>query len=146
MAMKEKIKNILDLEKERINKSRFLSADEKLQLAGLVSEAAECTNGLTEQEKIQNLSETTFGITTVIVKVMDQLSENNNLTKSLDEKMGAIQDMVHNRVKRDIRDLGWADTIKLCLVKPWIWIFLGVVCFSPKGLEILQMLLQHFQT
>ena len=143
MAIKEKIKSIRDLERDRINASHYLSADEKLELTSLVTDAAECTNGYTEQEKVQNISETTFAITTLIVKIMEQLSENNELTKTLAQKVDNLSQVVGNRVKRDIRELSVKDTLKLVFVKPWIWVFLSVICFSPKGLQVLEIVMQH---
>ena len=143
MAIKEKIKSIRDLERDRINASHYLSADEKLELTSLVTDAAECTNGYTEQEKVQNISETTFAITTLIVQIMEQLSENNELTKTLAQKVDNLSQVVGNRVKRDIRELSVKDTLKLVFVKPWIWVFLSVICFSPKGLQVLEIVMQH---
>ena len=151
MALKEKIKNTLELEKRQINESRYLSSDEKLQLTELVSDAAECTNGFTEQEKVQHLSETTFHITTAFVKVMEQLAENNDLTKNLDDtikemnkKVDAVSDIVGNRVKRDVRDLDIKNVVKLILIKPWFWIFLTFFVFSPKCVELAQMIASKF--
>ena len=45
---------------------------------------------------------------------------------------------------RKIEDLDWMDTLKLILVKPWIWICVGIIFFSPKGVEIIQLLLNYF--
>lgn len=165
MAMKERIKNALELQKKQISDSAHLTPDEKLQLTELVSEAAECTNGYEEGEKVQRVAETTFHVTTAMAKVMDQLAENNDLTKNLDGtmkkvvendrslndqvgKIGGevekISEAVQNRIKRDIRDLGWKDTMKLVLVKPWIWIFLAFFAFSPKCLELAQLAIDRF--
>lgn len=52
MAMKEKIRIQRDLDLERINNSEHLSHDEKVYLAGLISDSAEATNGLTHEEKV----------------------------------------------------------------------------------------------
>ena len=165
MAMKERIKNTLDLQKKQIADSKHLTPDEKLQLTELVSESAECTNGYGEGEKVQRVAETTFHVTMAMARVMDQLAENNDLTKDLDGTMkqvvqnenrlngqigkigGEVEKIsaaVQNRIKRDIRDLGWKDTLKLVLVKPWIWIFLVFFAFSPKCVELVQMLLDRF--
>jgi len=170
--IKERIKNTLELEKKQISDSKHLTQDEKLQLTELVSEAAECTNGYEEGEKVQRVAETTFHVTTAMVKVMEQLAENNDLTKQLDEtvkgidrkeslrdtqvikinedlvkigaSVGKISLAVENRVKRDIRDLGWKDTVKLVMVKPWFWIFLVFFVFSPKCVELVQILIKKF--
>lgn len=88
--IKERIKNTLELEKKQIIESKHLTQDEKLQLTELVSEAAECTNGYEEPEKVQRMAETTFHVTTAMVKVMEQLAENNDLTKQLDQTMKGI--------------------------------------------------------
>lgn len=56
-----------------------------------MSEAAECTNGYEESEKVQRVAETTFHVTTAMAKVMEQLAENNDLTKNLD---GTMKDVV----------------------------------------------------
>ena len=137
-----------------------------------MSEAAECTNGYEEQEKVQRVAETTFHVTTAMVKVMEQLAENNDLTKELDRTVKNIdrkesmrdtqiikingdlakigQDVskisiaVDSRVKRDIRDLGWKDTLKLIAVKPWVWLFLVFFVFSPKCVELVQILIKKF--
>lgn len=116
-------------------------------------DAAEGTNGLTEHDKIQNVSETTFLLATAMVNLTEQLNENNSLTAKVAEKIDGLekqrkdsqqkyQDLVEQvRTKRDIKNLDWKDTVKLVLVKPWFWIFLAVTTFSPKGLEIIQLLL-----
>lgn len=162
MAMKERIKNALELQTNHICESKSLTADEKMQLTELVSEAAECTNGYDEQEKVQRLAETTFHVTTALARVTQQLSENNALTKNLDGtlceigKKEAGRDASLKRIdgevqkisaavqqaaagKRDIKNLSWKDTAKLVLVKPWVWVFLAFFVFSPKCLELLQI-------
>ena len=90
-----------------------------------------------------------------MVNLTEQLNENNTLTAKVAEKIDALEeqrkesqtkyeDLVNQvRSKRDIKDLGWKDTIKLVLVKPWFWVFLAVTTFSPKGLEIIQLLLGY---
>ena len=163
--MKERIRNTLDLQKKQIADSKHLTPDEKLQLTELVSESAECTNGYGEGEKVQRVAETTFHVTMAMARVMDQLAENNDLTKDLDGTMKNVveredardtvirkigQDVekigvaVENRVKRDIRDLDWKDTMKLVLVKPWIWLFFALLVFSPKCLELFDRVCDKF--
>lgn len=116
-------------------------------------DAAEGTNGLTEHDKIQNVSETTFLLATAMVNLTEQLNENNVLTAKVADKIDALElqrkdsqkkyeDLVEQvRNKRDIKNLDWKDTMKLVLVKPWFWIFLAVTTFSPKGFEIIQLIL-----
>ena len=67
--MKERIKNALELQKKQIAESGHLTPDEKLQLTELVSEAAECTNGYEEGEKVQRVAETTFHVTTAMTRL-----------------------------------------------------------------------------
>ena len=158
--MKEKIKNALELEKQQISGSQYLTPDEKLQLTELVSESAECTNGYEEPEKVQRVAETTFHVTMAVAKMMEQLAENNDLTKSLDqtmktvvekeEKIGQnvqkISEAVDQRVQKDIRDLDWKNTLKLALVKqPLAWIFLTVILFSPYGADFVKFIMGLFK-
>ena len=164
--MKERIKNALELQKKQIVESEHLSQDEKLQLTELVSEAAECTNGYDGEDKVQRVAETTFHVTTAMTKVMQQLAENNDLTKELDYamKQSAQKDIerdqmlnqiisnvkkvatvVQSSPKRDIKDLNWKDTIKLVLVKPWIWVFFAIFAFSPKCVELVHLLIDKFK-
>ena len=164
--MTERIKNALELQKKQIVESEHLSQDEKLQLTELVSEAAECTNGYDGEDKVQRVAETTFHVTTAMTKVMQQLAENNDLTKELDYamKQSAQKDIerdqmlnqiisnvkkvatvVQSSPKRDIKDLNWKDTIKLVLVKPWIWVFFAIFVFSPKCIELVHLLIDKFK-
>ena len=164
--MKERIKNALELQKKQIAESEHLSQDEKLQLTELVSEAAECTNGYEGEETVQLVAETTFHVTTAMTKVMQQLAENNDLTKELDQTMKTaalnetdrdeklckisadIEKVVLNMQsspKRDIKDLNWKDTAKLILVKPWIWVFFAIFVFSPKCVELVHLLIDKFK-
>lgn len=158
--MKEKIKNALELEKQQISGSKHLSQDEKLQLTELVSEAAECTNGYEEKEKVQRVAETTFHVTMAVAKVMEQLAENNGLTKQLDQTMKAvvekeekieaetkkISEAVDSRMRKDIRDLDWKNTLKLALVKqPWPWLFLGIALISPWGGDVVKWFVALFK-
>lgn len=160
MAMKEKIKNALELEKRQISDSKYLTQDEKLQLTELVSEAAECTNGYEESEKVQRVAETTFHVTTAMAKVMEQLAENNDLTKELDSTMKTVIEKeekiesevqkiaiaVDGRIKKDIRDLGWKDTLKLALVKqPWPWLLLGIIALTPFGADFFKWIMNLFK-
>jgi hypothetical protein len=71
MAIKDKIMVQRDLHLERINKSKSLTNEEKISLTGLVVDAAEGTNGLTEHDKIQNVSETTFLLATAMVNLTE---------------------------------------------------------------------------
>lgn len=131
-----------------------------------MTDAAECTNGLSPEEKIQHLSETTFGLMTLIIKVTEQMNRSNNIAESFTETVRKIDDRIkrleeddahfaeeHNKLafrvsqsknKRDIRQLDWKNVAKLCIVQPWVWLFLSVVCFSPKGLETVKLLLDRF--
>lgn len=161
MAMKDKIRIRRDMELKFVHDSNVLSNDDKINLTGIISEAAECTNGLSEVEKVQHLSETTFGITTMISRITEELTKNTILTHNLSEKMDKVVEKVETLAEKvgnlepkpetpppekRIEDLNWKDTLKLILVKPWIWIFASVVCFSPKGIELIQVLLAHFGT
>ena len=158
--MKEKIKFQRDLHLERIQKSNCLSNEDKVALTNLVVEASEGTNGLTEHDKLQNVSESTFYLTTAIVNLTENLNRNNVLTERVAKHISEIDDQFQKiesniqtmkdegqvkysdlvsqvRAKRNIKELNWSDTLKLVLVKPWIWVFAAFFVFSPKAIEIL---------
>jgi len=167
MAMKEKIKFQRDLHLERIQKSNALSNEDKVTLTNLVVEASEGTNGLTEHDKLQNVSESTFYLTTAIVNLTENLNRNNVLTEKVarhisemddqfqkiesniqtmkDEGQVKYSDLVSQvQAKRNIKELNWQDTIKLVLVKPWVWIFAAFFAFSPNAIEILQKAIEWY--
>jgi hypothetical protein len=50
-----------------VQNSKNLSADEKGDLQDILLHAEEGTNGLTQEEKLQNVSETVFSIVTMMV-------------------------------------------------------------------------------
>ena len=142
----------MDLRK--IQNSPHFTDDEKMRLTSLVTDAAECTNGLTELEKVQNLSETTFGIVTAIVNLTEQLNQNNSLTKEVRKTLEQfrqqkteiemeVRRLEKGQLRYNIKDLHWKDIIKFCFMKPWIWIFLSTATFSPKGIEILNFLVRN---
>ena len=167
MAMKDKIKFQRDLHLERIQKSSSLSNEDKVALTNLVVEASEGTNGLTEHDKLQNVSESTFYLTTAIVNLTENLNKNNYLTEKvamhiseMDDRFQKIETNVENmkaesrmkysdlvdqvRAKRNIKDLNWADTAKLVLVKPWVWIFAAFFVLSPNAIDILQKAIEWY--
>ena len=167
MAMKEKIKFQRDLHLERIQKSDALSNEDKVALTNLVVEASEGTNGLTEHDKLQNVSESTFYLTTAIVNLTENLNRNNVLTEKVARRIDEMEDRFQKidtsiqtikdenqvkysdlvaqvQAKRNIKELNWSDTMKLVLVKPWVWIFAAFFVFSPKAIDILQMAIEWY--
>lgn len=62
----------------------------------------------------------------------------------ISKKLDDIAEITQAKPQHNIENLDWMDTIKLVLAKPWFWIWASVICFSPKGIEIVQMLIDHF--
>lgn len=129
----------------------------------MVTRAAEGTNGLTEKDKIQNISEITFGLATTMPRLVHSINRNNVRTEELHQKVDELESKLSTTTteistqltnitelvkqapaKRDIANLDWIDTLKLVLVKPWVWIFGSIICFSPKGIELVTLIINHF--
>ena len=67
---------------------------------------------------------------------------------SCDQKFAQIASQI-NQAKthpqqNNIENLSWKNIIKLVLVKPWIWITISLISFSPKCLEILHIIIDKF--
>lgn len=159
----------------------------------MVCNAAEGTNGLNQQDKLQNVSESSFERTTMMIgveekllvlqnklecnktaidSIKEELKDNTNQLKTnisqisdsidglssqiktlLSQKTPCVQksSQISNQLNQTktsqqdkIENLSWKDTIKLVLVKPWIWIAISLISFSPKCIEILHTILDKF--
>lgn len=160
----------------------------------MVCNAAEGTNGLNHQDKLQNVSESSFERTTMMIgveekllvlqnklennktaidSIKEELKDNTNqlktnisqISNSIDGLSLQIKTLVSQKTSCDqksaqiasqsnqaktspqqnkIENLSWKDTIKLILVKPWIWIAIALISFSPKCIEILHTILDRF--
>ena len=42
----------------------------------------------------------------------------------------------------DVKQLSMADTVKMILLKPFVWIFATVIAFSPYGVDMLNAILK----
>ena len=195
MAISEDKQIKRDTSIQLIQESDFLPQKDKQALIEIISDAAECTNGFTEKQKIQGLSETTFDLTRILASLYETVCKNedtiqNNLNSNIikmDEKlddlttkidvinlnniskMGDLTDttkeLCENKVKchaihkticdhiirlennaksqknKSFENLTFTQILKLILIKPWVWIFLSVICFSPKGLEMISKII-----
>ena len=56
MALTDSIKTLRDMELKQIGESEYLTNGDKILLSKMITEAAECTNGYTPEEKVQHLS------------------------------------------------------------------------------------------
>lgn len=162
----------------------------------MVCNAAEGTNGLNQQDKLQNVSESSFERTTMMIgveekllvlenklesnktaidSIKEELKDNTNqlktdisqISESIDGLSSQIKTLVSQKTSCDqkfaqiatqlnqtktppppqqnkIENLSWKDTLKLVLVKPWIWIAISLISFSPKCLEILHIIIDKF--
>ena len=160
----------------------------------MVCNAAEGTNGLNHQDKLQNVSESSFERTTMMIgveekllvlqnklennktaidSIKEELKDNTNqlktnisqISESIDGLSSQIKILVSQKTSCDqkfaqiatqlnktktspqqnkIENLSWKDTLKLLLVKPWIWIAISLISFSPKCIEILHTIIDRF--
>ena len=90
---------------------------------------------------ISQISESIDGLSSQIKILVSQKS-------SCDQKFAQIATQLNktktSQQQNKIENLSWKDTIKLLLVKPWIWIAISLISFSPKCIEILHTILDRF--
>ena len=70
---KDKIQNQLESTLCKIDESKKLEETDKVLYRSLLQDAAEGTNGLTEKDKLQNVSETVFTIVQLLI--IDKLAK-----------------------------------------------------------------------
>lgn len=138
--MKEKIIIQRDIEIQRLKESKNLSVEEKMYLTELVSDAAEGTNGLDEKDKIQNVSETSFKLATLMSRVADITNTLPKMNINLTEINSRLSCMESTRLPSN-----WKDLIKVIMLKPWIWICVAIGLFSPHCNELFAFLRQIFK-
>lgn len=68
--MLDRIKSQRDACIESIDKSEFIDDGDKIMFRDLINNAANGTNGLNHDEKLQNVSETVFSL--VMLKILDK--------------------------------------------------------------------------
>lgn len=91
MAIKQEIIELRDQELNDIRNSPYFSAEQRRKYIEMVTRAAEGTNGLTKEEKIQNISEITFGLATTMPRIAHYLNRNNVLTDELQQKVDKLE-------------------------------------------------------
>lgn len=131
--MKDKIKIQRDVAIHSINESKYLSADDKMYLVELISEAAEGTNGLEPKDKLQNVSETTFNLAILMSRIDDKL---NSMSETMQKFATKKED-----TKSEKLPATWNDMAKMILLKPWAYITACVLAFSPHCAEIIKTLM-----
>jgi hypothetical protein len=87
--------------------------------------------------KISTISDTT-----------KELNDNKNkchiIHKTLYDHILRLEKDLKKQNKNNFENLSWGQILKITLIKPWIWVFLSIVCFSPKGLEIIGKIIGLF--
>ncbi len=77
-----------------------------------------------------------------------ELNENKNrcyaIHKTLYDHIMRLEKDSKARIKNSFENLSWSQILKIIIIKPWIWIFLSIVCFSPKGLDIISKIIGLF--
>lgn len=77
---------------------------------------------------------------TTMKSVIEKEDARDGVLSAVSADVKHISEAVHNRIAKDIRDLNWKDVLKLVLVKPWLWLCLALLSFSPKGVELIATL------
>ena len=94
--MQDKIKHQLEGTLQKIDESKKLNETDKVLYRDLLQSAADGTNGLTEKDKLQNVSETCFTITQLLI--LDKLANDKSTIWSV------------------IRDCKWAIVIIVAIL------------------------------
>lgn len=77
--MQDKIKSNRNAVLSAIDSSTHIDENDKILFRDLINNAADGTNGLSQDEKLQNVSETVFSL--VMLKILDKCSEPNENKK-----------------------------------------------------------------
>jgi len=99
MAMKEKIVLSRDRMIDEINNSK-LSELEKTELTNILIDAADGTNGLSKEDKLQNVSETVFALAKLDTQGAIDRFESAARDKELKESISALTDKVDQVVDK----------------------------------------------
>ena len=162
-------KNIVEDTEFAKNHLMQSSLDEKCkkQLLSLLHTASEATNGITLEEKVQKITESILGLVISQITFLDSVDkkiatanqEKCNGCKAMklanDTEEQKRQEEIINAWKEangikdapqqanvDVKQLSMSDTVKMILLKPFVWIFGTVVAFSPYGVDMLNAILK----
>lgn len=171
MSTSIEMQNQSELAKAQVVKSDFMSDDMKKNLLGVISLAAEATNGLSPEEKIQKMTESIFGLAINEVYFFEQINRNiidtirktnveqcqkckamehvlqvekeEEIKKHIDEykKKAGIKDG-HDKTEDEEDSYTWKQFAMKVLMKPYVWIFASILVFSPYGAQMLDMILK----
>lgn len=140
--MKDKIVIQRDFELQRLKDSKNLSDEEKLYLIDLVSDAADGTNGLDEKDKLQNVSETSFKLATLMSRVVDTTTTLPEMSKCIQQISSKLDSGIDP--SEEEHQASWNSTAKKVLTSPWPYICIAVLGFSPYCVDLLKILLTTF--
>ena len=167
----------MSTEKDMINESELaksyivgsnMTEDQKRTYLRLISIATESTNGISQEAKIQKMTEAILLLAVSQVKYavnMDQTIEqaiqkaNLNQCKTCRAMKHAEQEDEEHRQQEIIEQwklkngypvegnqqhvpTTWADTLKVILTKPYFYIFLTLSLISPYGVQIIDRIIQ----
>ena len=145
------------------------SLDEKCkkQLLKLLDVSTEATNGISLEEKVQKITEAIQGMIISQITFLDSIDkkiistheQRCNECKAMklanDVEEQKRQEEIINAWKEangikdkpkqsaiDVRELSIIDTVKMILLKPFVWIFGTVIAFSPYGVDMLNAILK----
>lgn len=171
MSTSIEMQNQSELAKAQVLKSDFMSDDMKKNLLGVISIAAEATNGLSPEEKIQKMTESVFGLAINEVYFFEQINRNivETIRETNVEQCSKCKAMAHvlqvekeEEIKRHIDeykkkagikddgtkvssggdDQTWKQFVMAVLQKPYFWIFASILVFSPHGAQMLDTVLK----
>ena len=79
------------------------------------------------------------------MKYVDDVEQQKHQEEIIDawKKANGITD-VPKQETVDVKQLSIKDTVKMILLKPFVWIFGTVIAFSPYGVDMLTAILKFF--
>lgn len=168
MSMSKENSEAAEFAKTKLMQSSLDDQCKKTMLS-LLNIAAEATNGITLEEKVQKITETILGLVISQITFLD----------SVDKKVEAVHQQKCNECKAmkvaneieqqkhkeeiinawkeangikdepqqanvNVQQLSIVDTTKMILLKPYVWLFGTIVAFSPYGVDMLNAILKFF--
>ena len=157
----------VEFAKNHLMQSNFDESFKK-RLLKLLNSSKAATNGISLEEKVQNTTESIFGM------IVSQIAFLDSIDKKIDKankeqcttcKAMKLANEVEEQKKREEIINAWKDAngykepektqeqpsnmsiydiIKTILVKPYAWVFGSILVFSPYGVQIVNAILSFF--
>lgn len=170
MALSKEIQEEAELAKNHLMNSNLDDRCKK-SLLRLLNTTTLATNGLSVEEKMQKITESIHGLIISQITFLDTVDkkiETANKAQCVDckamkhateveaekerqaiiaqwkEANGIVDSTESFDSKVNATSVDWTDIIKQLLLKPYIYVVIGLLTISPYGVEIVKMLITTF--